>query len=175
MSKIYWRWNNYQTTNTPAWAPVDFHLEWFNDLRTWRANNYSSKNIIFTEIGYPSRDYAAHDPWNQGAGSNDTLQQDLYEAAFRRIKEADPDNEGWLVGTFWDYFEPTTAPTGLYTPQNRLSYDVINRWYSIVPPLPPPPPPPPPDHFAVIHDGSGEMMQWEQVIIEVHAVNHSVI
>ena len=171
LSTLYWRWNNYYATNDLEVATatnhelwfVSFLYEWFDNIQNWRNNNYPGKDVIFTEIGYPSRDYAADTPWfKEDTGVyNGDLQRDCYEAAFRRIWDQD-----WMKGTFWYYWRPATTvpPNTYYTPQDKPAYDVIKWWYSIQP-----------HHFAIKHDGAGEAMSWVPISIEVHQSDCSLV
>ena len=112
-------------------------------MEKWRQDYYPGKDIIFTEIAYASRDYAADQPWleDTGASANNNLQRDCYEALFRRYWDRD-----WIKGTFWHYWKPRDPVAGeLFSPQNKPAYDVIDWWYTVRP-----------HHFAIIHDGSGE-------------------
>ena len=173
LSVLYWQWDHHIITNNmgnssgdpPHELEMPFLLmEWFRNIRDWREQKYPGKDIIFTEIGYASQDFAANKPWLEDLASssaNNNLQKDCYEAAFRRIWD-----QSWMQGTFWYGFKPTEPAAGnkFFTPQGKPAYTVIDWWYN-----------PKPHHFAIIHDGGGEAMYWEPVVIEVHQVDHSLV
>ncbi len=162
LSKLYWAWDNfYRTYDLPGIEPdwydppgpdppywryrydMNFNkllFKWFSNLKDYSASK--GKDVIFTEIGYASMDYAAYQPWHEDVAAynaNENLQRNCYEAAFRRVWD-----QNWVEGTFWWHWD-MTAPVGgnkQYTPQAKPAYNVIDMWYSIRP-----------HHFAVKHNG----------------------
>jgi len=54
------------------------------------------KNIIFTEIGYQSRDGTNIEPWWREGSSDEQEQADCYRAAFEEFWDED-----WLEGMYW--------------------------------------------------------------------------
>ena len=178
MGELYYRWANFIVTNrgepgshpyvNDLWTAHDIrwvrlNFEWFKNLEEWQADNFPSKDVIFTKVGYASMDYATHFPWVQdypAMPNNPTLQRDAYEAMFRRVWDKD-----WMEGTFCYYYEPADSGSGnnRYTPQSKPAENVIDMWYSIRP-----------HHFAIFHDGAAESEIWEPIVIEVHQADHSL-
>jgi len=100
------------------------------------------KPILFTEIGYCSKDGANRRPWDWGTPGNVDLQEqaDCYRAAFESLY-----GQPWLSGLFWQDF--STDPflgsecDPEYTPHNKPAEDVLRTWYG-APPRPTPVPTP---------------------------------
>jgi len=90
---------------------------WVCDIESWQAT--VDKPVIFTEIGYGSRDYAAQEPWLADVGTpNCDLQARAYQTAVEVFK-AKP----WFQGMFWWAWTPFSDAGGCcdrgFTPQNK--------------------------------------------------------
>ncbi|MCP4247428.1 MAG: hypothetical protein GY778_10310 [bacterium] len=90
--------------------------------------------VIFTEIGYSSRDYGAREPWQQGDVTtgdvpNSGLQARAYEAAFRAVE-----GKPWFRGLFWWNWLPWSDAGGScdmgFTAQNKLAEDALRAGLS---------------------------------------------
>lgn len=102
------------------------------------------KQVIFTEVGYVSRDNATIDPgsgWRLSTPVNTGLQSNAYQAFFQYWA-----NESNLGGVFfWDWSSDPNAGgmnDGGYTPQNKPAQDVMKKWFTqsgtTTPPVTPP-------------------------------------
>ncbi|MGB3075646.1 MAG: hypothetical protein WBB36_10010 [Chitinophagales bacterium] len=92
----------------------------------------TGKQILFTEYGYRSIDYAAQRPWESYTDGimNLQAQQNGYEALFEKFWQ-----EPWMAGGFfWKWFDAHTdadIPVNLdFTPQEKPAIKVIQQWYS---------------------------------------------
>jgi glycosyl hydrolase family 113 len=95
-------------------------------IRSWKESN-GDPPLVITEVGYPSRQGAAVNPWNYFAeGDSDPEEQrKCYEAFVRAWKD-----ERILSGV---YFYLWWGEGGLqdrdYTPRGKSALDVIRAWY----------------------------------------------
>ena len=86
--------------------------------------------ILFTEYGYPSVDYAAHKPWENGLQNtaNETLQSDAYLALYQSFWK-----EEWFLGGFlWKWFPVYTERhqrRDTFSPQGKVAEKVIQMYY----------------------------------------------
>ncbi|MFH1784756.1 MAG: hypothetical protein ABH868_07725 [bacterium] len=102
--------------------------QWVNEIEAWQSS--INKPVIFTEIGYRSKDQAAMEPWDweNGAVYNGELQARCYEAAFLTFKD-----RTWFKGLFfWSWFTgPDAGHFGetLYTPQNKPAENTLTIYY----------------------------------------------
>ncbi|MBN1897215.1 MAG: hypothetical protein JW827_00420, partial [Spirochaetes bacterium] len=89
---------------------------WVDEVDTFRASQ--GKEVIFTEIGYRSADYAAKEPWKEGTEINLNLQVRCYEAA---MKVWEPFS--WFKGLYlWDW---STRLIGIVGDNHHFEYDHI--------------------------------------------------
>ncbi len=74
---------------------------WFEEINTVR--QLHSKDVIFTEIGYPSADGGADEPWNtQLSTVNLALQENCYDGTIEFWStNNDEDDKGWFKGMFF--------------------------------------------------------------------------
>ncbi len=103
-----------------------------------------NKQVIFTEVGYVSRDGATNDPgtgYQLSTPINTGLQSNAYQALF--LYWSNNPNIGGV--SFWDWSsDPNAGGTndGGYTPQNKPAQDVMKQWFgqsgTISPPVTPP-------------------------------------
>ena len=87
------------------------------------------KPVIFTELGYRSRDGARFEPWNSGiyTSPDQTEQANLYEALFSYWNGQD-----FMTGiSLWDWSSDPNAGGNdqSYTPQNKMALEVLKRWF----------------------------------------------
>jgi ppGpp synthetase/RelA/SpoT-type nucleotidyltranferase len=91
-----------------------------------------NKNIVFTEFGYRSVDYAAKEPWNSDRslkGVNHEAQINSTQALFEEVWKED-----WFAGGFiWKWFVDYEKSGGLentqFTPQNKPVEAIIRMHY----------------------------------------------
>ena len=92
-----------------------------------------NKPILFTEYGYCSVDFAAHEPWKVGsrgdAAVNFEAQDNAYEALFQSFW-----NEEWFAGGFlWKWHINPEARWNriekAFSPQNKPAMNTIRKWY----------------------------------------------
>jgi hypothetical protein len=100
---------------------------WVCDIEAWQAT--LGKPVIFTEIGYGSRDYAAREPWLADIGTpNCALQARAYQAAVEVFKD-----KPWFLGMFWWAWTPFSDAGGCcnrgFTPQNKPAVDFLTCTY----------------------------------------------
>lgn len=97
-------------------------------------SEYSEKhqrNIIFTEWGFRSADYCAHEPWNYNHQNNTNLlaQENALSATFESVWK-----KPWFAGGFlWKWF-PNNEQSGgeqdhQFTPQNKPALRVIKKYF----------------------------------------------
>lgn len=144
-------WDNYM--NIPFWPELDYigvdayfplssektptvrtmTRSWTEPLTELHAiSRRFRKQILFTEIGYQSRDYCADGHWkHEGdtSGVNGEGQANAYTAFFTAAWP-----ESWLAGAFiWKWhMQPSRYPerTDLeYTPQDKPALDIIHSFY----------------------------------------------
>lgn len=106
------------------WAGIDY-----NDLRP--LSERWGKEIIFTEIGYRSVDFALERPWDYGTGGNYNpyIQEIAYEGLLSYF-EGVPYIKGVHM---WDYNSaPWYGGEGNtdYTPWNKPAGEVLKKYYS---------------------------------------------
>jgi hypothetical protein len=105
-----------------GWKPVRTRLAALS-ARTHR-------KVIFTEIGYPSREHALEKPWEEGTVlANACVQEDAYEAFFRSIW-----SEAWLSGAYlwkWESY-PAHAKAGDagFHIENKPAAAVVKRYFT---------------------------------------------
>ncbi len=134
-------WNRLDLAGIDAYFPLsdeanpsleDLIAGWYNyhgqcwvcDIETWQAT--VGKPVIFTEIGYGSRDYAAKEPWLADIGSsNAALQGRAYNAAVVVLGKDKP----WFQGMFWWAWTPASDAGGHcdrgFTPQNKPAAEYL--------------------------------------------------
>jgi len=108
------------------WKPIKKKLAKFS-------KNHG-KPLVFTEYGYLSIDRCAWRAWELEKGVkqkpiNETAQANAYDAIMRNFM-----NEDWWGGGFlWKWFPNGMGHEGYperdYTPQGKLSEEVIRKWY----------------------------------------------
>lgn len=102
-----------------AWRPI------VDRLSKWAESR--GRNVVLTEVGYPSRAGAAADPWNYGVDENPAPreQANCYEA-FHRVWGGEP----WLDGVYFYRWWGEGGPedTG-YTPRGKPAAEVLSRWF----------------------------------------------
>ena len=90
------------------------------------------KQVIFTEYGYRSMDFALKEPWNSSrevSGLNHGLQaralQSLYEEFW---------DEDWFAGGFlWKWHQGENSggiQNDRFTPQNKPAEKIVKEYYS---------------------------------------------
>lgn len=113
-----------------GWSPVVAALDTFQ--------RQIGKPIIFTEIGYSSRDSAASDPWHScswgsdcGHSVNSGLQADCYEAVFQVL--SGPGAPEWFAGLFWWNWEAFPDAGGYwdrnFTPQWKPAQTILRHYF----------------------------------------------
>lgn len=92
------------------------------------------KQIVFTEYGYRSTHYCAHEPWNTQelfgpAHVNLEAQKNALEGFYEAVWK-----EEWFAGGFiWKWFAFHSNEGGLsdnrYTPQNKPAEETVRSYY----------------------------------------------
>ncbi len=85
------------------------------------------KNIIFTEWGYESEEYAGKTPWGSEGVFNEEVQKNLYEATFQSFW-----SESWFQGVFvWRWSPKNEFGRGRYnfSPKGRIAEKVLEKWF----------------------------------------------
>jgi len=105
---------------------VDAWKEIVPEIEAWRAR--TGKPLILTEVGYPSRQGAATDPWNYSAtGAPDPQAQLRCYRAFRTIWSGEAQVEGVYFYLWWGDGGP--EDTG-YTPRGKPAAEVVREWFT---------------------------------------------
>jgi parallel beta-helix repeat protein len=120
---------------------------WLDRLRAWQAAH--GKSVVFTELGYTSRDYAAREPWDRcepGEACAFDLNVDLQTRCLDAVQRTFL-GEPWMLGFFWWNWNPWPDTGGLcdksFTLQNKPGSEILFR--SFIPtPTPSPSPSPTP-------------------------------
>jgi len=100
--------------------------KWVRELSEWQKE--IRKDIVFTEIGYRSTDYAAREPWEyqQDRPINQELQANCYKAVMESFKD-----KPWFKGAFFWSWTPQKDYGGKFntdfTPQHKLAEKVFNH------------------------------------------------
>ncbi len=110
-----------------GWKP------WQHQLIYWHER--MQKDILFTEIGYSSREYTADNPWDNCWGGwpcdyaqQCELQATCYEAALQTFGSCD-----WFQGLFVWGWQPVADAGGCcdrnFTPQNKVGATTLASWF----------------------------------------------
>ncbi len=97
---------------------------WLGKLEIWQKR--LGKEIIFTEIGYTTRDGTNMRPYDYWSRARTDLQEqaDCYEIALRVLPK-----QSWLKGIYWWYWPMDMSAAkhadGDYSPLDRPAYDVL--------------------------------------------------
>ncbi len=102
----------------------------YKDLLENLSQKYQ-KQVLFTEYGYRSSDYALKEPWNserKNTAPNHHLQAQAYQVLYEDIW-----TENWLAGGFlWKWHQQENAggiENDRFTPQNKPAEKVIQKYY----------------------------------------------
>jgi hypothetical protein len=99
---------------------------WVEEVSTFQKS--VRKDVIFTEIGYRSTDYAARDPWDyhEQRPINQALQARCYQAVMEAFRE-----KSWFKGVFFWNWLPRKDAGGKFntdfTPQHKLAEDIFRE------------------------------------------------
>lgn len=97
-----------------------------DQLLAWRAG--VDRPLIFTELGYPSLDGAAHDPWDYtGPGPPDFEEQRRCFEAFTRAWVDSPQLAGVF---FWNAWGPIDGRNTWYTVWGKPAEAEVRRWFA---------------------------------------------
>lgn len=143
-------WDNYK--NVPFWKKLDYigidayfplsgqktpdvdslKIAWEYYLNEIQSLSVLTGNqVIFTEYGYKSVNYAAFEPWNPTSEEvNLVAQRNAYEAQFGKVWD-----KPWFKGGFlwkWRANHPNAggSENTNYTPQNKPAEETIRSYYS---------------------------------------------
>lgn len=107
----------------------DLTAAWDNiaqEIEEWmKQKGLEDKGVILTEIGYPSADGAAQQPWVAISNEEDQQEQaDCLEATFAALSKY-----SWFKGYYiWQYFpQDRWSPLG-FTVKGKKSEEVIKKW-----------------------------------------------
>lgn len=86
------------------------------------------KPVLFTEVGFPSMQSGAAEPWTDRSGAIDlSMQSDCYEVIFE-VFAAEP----WFAGSYW-WKWPSHGRGGPYDlshrPNGKPAMEVLRRWF----------------------------------------------
>lgn len=105
---------------TAAWRRIR------TELLAWR--DTIGRPLVFTEIGYPSLDGAAHSPWDYTASAQlDLEEQRRCFEAFARVWAAEPALAGAF---FWNGWGPTDGRNTWYTFWGKPAEAVVRAWFA---------------------------------------------
>lgn len=103
-------------------------------------NAYPKQPIIFTEVGYPSKDLASVWPWNwEREGALDIQEQTMLYQGLFATWWYHPDRE-WFRGMFIWNWVPKPDQGGMndanYTPHGKPAEEILKYYYEMPKPLP---------------------------------------
>lgn len=102
-----------------AWPHVRRRLE------QWSVKQ--QRKFIFTEVGYPSRDGGAKEPWDYTRTTKPDLEEQRRAySAFVKAWSGSPRLAGVF---FWDWYGKGGKACTRYTPRGKPAAAVIRRWY----------------------------------------------
>ncbi|MFH1665409.1 MAG: hypothetical protein ABIA77_04600 [Candidatus Omnitrophota bacterium] len=102
--------------------------KWKCEIEAWQPQ--VNKNILFTEIGYPSVSHAPSTPWKSGTYGNadENIQALCYKAFFETMWR-----QPWLAGAYWWKWDTNVRAGGKnnrqFTPQNKIAQQIIEMNY----------------------------------------------
>jgi hypothetical protein len=101
-----------------AWTKIK------TEILNWRRG--VGKPLVFTEVGYPSLDGAAHSPWDYTTGKGlDLEEQRRCFEAFRLTWQDEPD----LLGVYvWNWWGPKDGTNTWYTLYGKPAMKEIESW-----------------------------------------------
>jgi len=103
-------------------------VSWGNAKKQLVAWSKKTKRaFIFTEIGYPSLDGCAKNPWDYTANTAvDLEEQRRAYSAFVNAWSGVPQ----LVGVFfWDWYGDGGPKDKRYTPRGKPASEIVRKWY----------------------------------------------
>lgn len=118
----------HRLTDKPDASEAELVTAWMKiraELRNFHAK--VRRPLVFTELGYPSQDGAAMNPWDYTTGKPVDLEEQrrCYEAV-RQVWQGQP----MLGGLFWwNWFGYGGPKSAYYTPKKKPAEAVIRRWY----------------------------------------------
>ena len=132
-------WNSMDFIGLDAYFPLaevndnptveDLKMAWeriADEIEAWRKEKgLENKGVILTEIGYPSADGAARQPWVAISNVEDQQEQaDCLEAMFEVLHK-----RSWFEGYYiWQYFpQDRWSPLG-FTVKGKKSEEIIKSW-----------------------------------------------
>lgn len=96
------------------------------NLTRW-SRHVSRRPFIFTEVGYPSRDGAAVEPWDYTKDTTVDLEEQ--RRAFSAFVKAWRGSRQLAGVFFWDWYGDGGAKCRRYTPRGKPASRVIRRWF----------------------------------------------
>ena len=123
---------------TRAWWDGNSSMSqgWLRQLSDWRQQNFPSKSMFFTEVGYVSADYATRRPWEYGSNCNFSGEHrpyngELQAQAYRALILVQ-DQHPTLDGIFWWNWEPKRISDASgdcsFPPQGKPAEIVLKEW-----------------------------------------------
>ena len=124
-----------------------------------------NKPIIFTEIGYSSRDFAAADPWHNCTWgdtcqheANPELQALCYQAVFEVFSDSGAPQ--WFEGLFWWNWEVYADAGGLwdrnFTPQWKPAEDILRENFGLITPTI--------QNLTITVSNNDIILKWENIV-----------
>ncbi len=96
------------------------------DMSRW-SRRVSRRPFIFTEVGYPSRDGGAVEPWDYTKDTPVDLEEQ--RRAFAAFVKAWQGSKQLAGVFFWDWYGDGGAKCRRYTPRRKPASRVIRRWF----------------------------------------------
>ncbi len=108
----------------------DLKAKWMeirHQILAWKKKHYPKKELVITEIGYPSIDGTSMYPWNYFLeGPVDLREQELCYRAFYSTWKNVKDLSGVY---FWVWWGEGGAKDNSYTPRNKPSEKWVRKWF----------------------------------------------
>ncbi|MBI3540789.1 MAG: hypothetical protein HY073_01405 [Deltaproteobacteria bacterium] len=118
----------YELTTSPHPTLKELVKKWWdieNEITAWQEQHH--KNIIFTEIGYPSLSGGCHKPWDYTQQTAVDLEEQAtcYEAFFLSWNH----NPALAGVYFWNWYGQGGVNDRSYTPRGKPAEKVLTKWF----------------------------------------------
>ncbi|WP_236970327.1 glycoside hydrolase family 113 [Membranihabitans marinus] len=111
---------------TEAWKPIRKKLETFH--KKW------NKDILFTEYGYLSTEYNAHNTWEKEKMIKELeVSQEAQQIAIDALYQSFHSASWWYGGFLWKWYPDNYRIRNKekdYTPQGKLAEQVLIKWFN---------------------------------------------
>ncbi len=118
----------FSLTDTPEATQEDLHNGWRRVLPKLHAfAGITGKPLVVFEVGYPSVDGGAVQPWNYLSGGP----VDLQEQAWAYAAAIDALQQPWIEGVFfWTWFGSGGRFDRTYTPRDKPALQLLQRFFT---------------------------------------------